>query len=379
MQLNEATRENDKLKDDKKVPQRKVQCMADKLKNGSPEVISKRGRANAKSFEDLSDRQQRRLKRQRTGNCCDSLGWLELEGYTPIKLEVRNNRTGMTETLALDRETALNLFGHGANSLTDDQKDTISMMLYVKDRYNVSNDAYHEMSRICRSMPRQYCLKQRIAELNKLWNIKPTPNGVVGVQQSLEDRLRVRITHLHKTASADAKFRTTKTVNVKLSGDGTNIGKRLHIVNFTFTLLEEGRLAYSSDGNHTLAIFKEAEKYEHLRHALQDICIEVESLQMIIVDGQTYKINYYLGGDWKFLALITGIDSASSRYACIWCKCPSEERCKMDKFWSVTDTALGARSIQENVELSSLPKSKKKYNVSRLPLFPTIPLQNVVI
>lgn len=51
----------------------------------------------------------------------------------------------------------------------------------------------------------------------------------------------------------------------------------------------------------------------------------------------------------------------------------------MDKFWSVTDTALGARSIQENVELSSLPKSKKKYNVTRLPLFPTIPLQNVVI
>ena len=165
----------------------------------------------------------------------------------------------------------MNLFGPDVDSLTDDQKDTISMTLYVKDRYNVSNDAYHEMGRICRSMPRQYCLKQRISELNKLWNIKPTPNGVVGVQQSLEDRLRVRITHLHKSAPADAKFRTTKTVNVKLSGDGTNIGKRLHVVNFTFTLLEEGRLAYSSDGNHTLAIFKEAEKYEHLRDALKDI------------------------------------------------------------------------------------------------------------
>ena len=27
---------------------------------------------------------------------------------------------------------------------------------------------------------------------------------------------------------------------VKLSGDGTNIGKRLHVINFTFTLLDEG-------------------------------------------------------------------------------------------------------------------------------------------
>ena len=88
-------------------------------------------------------------------------------------------------------------------------------------------------------MPRESLLRQWIAELNKQWNIRPTPNGVCGVQQSLEDRLRVRIVCLHQQAPPNAAFYRTKTVNVKLSGDGTN--KRLHVVNFTFTLLEESR------------------------------------------------------------------------------------------------------------------------------------------
>ena len=54
-----------------------------------------------------------------------------------------------------------------------------------------------------------------------------------------------------KLLHADAKFRSTKELNVKVAGDGTNIDKRLHVINFTFILLDEGSLAHSCDGNHT--------------------------------------------------------------------------------------------------------------------------------
>jgi len=137
------------------------------------------------------------------------LEWLKQEGYTPVKLEAMNVKTGMIETLTLDREAAVNMLGDDVTSLTEDEKDTISMMLYVKDKYSVSKDAYHHMARICQGMPREYRLKQRIAELNKQWNISPTPNGDCGVKQSLEDRLRVRIAHLHQKAP-DAVFCRTK-------------------------------------------------------------------------------------------------------------------------------------------------------------------------
>ena len=302
--LREATDKLEEMKAENIRLQETVERISDKLKQASPGITPRRGRDRTRSLEDFSDRHQRRLKRHRTHACNDSLEWLKLEGYTPTKLEVMNNKTGMTETLTLNREEAVSMLGADVDSLTEDERDVISMMLYVKDRYSVSKDAYHQMARICKGIPREYLLRQRIAELNKQWNIRPTPNGVCGVQQSLEDRLCVRIVCLHQQAPPNAAFYRTKTVNVKLSGDGMNIGKRLHVVNFTFTLLEEGRLAYSSEGNHTLAIFKEPEKYEKLRDALEDIRNEVERLKLSTVEGRTYHINYHLRGDWKFLALV---------------------------------------------------------------------------
>ena len=50
------------------------------------------------------------------------------------------------------------------------------------------------------------------------------------VQQSLEDTLRVRTVHLHHQAPPNPPIYCTKAVNVKLSGDGTYIGKRVHVV-----------------------------------------------------------------------------------------------------------------------------------------------------
>ena len=100
---------------------------------------------------------------------------------------------------------------------------------------------------------------------------------------------------MHKVAPKDALFRTQQKIRVKLSGDGTNIGKHLHVINFTFTLFDEGSKAYSSDGNHVIAILKEEESYDSLQRGLEDIRNEVERLTSIEVQGITYNLEYYLG------------------------------------------------------------------------------------
>ena len=76
--------------------------------------------------------------------------------------------------------------------------------------------------------------------------------------------------------------------------------------------------------------------------------------------------------------MITGIDSATSTYACIWCKCPSLERYDTLQTWSISDTKLGARTIDENIRLARL-RTKNRYNVSNEPIFLTIPLTRVVV
>lgn len=148
----------------------------------------------------------------------------------------------------------------------------------------------------------------------------------------------------------------------------------MHVVNFAFTLLEEGDKAYGASGNHCIAIFKESESYSSMKLCLQDIAKDVKELESITIGSHRFDIEYFLGGDWKFLAMVTGIDSATSTHACIWYKCPALERYDSSQVWSISDCTHGARTIEEN---QSLARSRsKKYNVSNEP---NIPLTRVIV
>ena len=84
--------------------------------------------------------------------------------------------------------------------------------------------------------------------------------------------------------------------------------------NIAFTILEEGTKACSAQGNHSIAIFKVSESdYDALCETMQDIITEAKELTNITINGNTYNIEYYLGGDMKFLALVCGIDSATAK------------------------------------------------------------------
>lgn len=132
-------------------------------------------------------------------------------------------------------------------------------------------------------------------------------------------------------------------------------------------------------GNHCLIVLKESEDYKSMKAGLGDLIKEVESLKTITVGEHTFAIEYFMGGDWKFLAMATGLDSASSTFACIWCKCPADQRANTIKKWSITDAVSGARTIEENIRLCSSAPSTKRFNVSNLPLFPSIPLTNIIV
>ena len=52
----------------------------------------------------------------------------------------------------------------------------------------------------------------------------------------------------------------------------------------------------------------------------------------------------------------------------------------MSPEWSLTDPSKGARTITEIAELAKLGRSsKRRYNCSRSPVFPFIPIDHVII
>ena len=81
------------------------------------------------------------------------------------------------------------------------------------------------------------------------------------------------------------------TIRVNLSGDGTTIGKRLHVVNFAYTILDEGDLAHSYEGNHCLAIFRAPENYECLKSALMASFKKFHHFNSLLCVGSNTELN----------------------------------------------------------------------------------------
>lgn len=83
-------------------------------------------------------------------------------------------------------------------------------------------------------------------------------------------------------------------------------------------------------GNHTIALVKTNEDYNNLLASLANVIADVNSLikqQSIKVGKNNINLQFYLGGDYKFLLLAHGMKSATSNNSCIWCKI-----CKNDRF-----------------------------------------------
>ena len=238
----------------------------------------------------------------------------------------------------------------------------VNEVLYTKERYGISDQAYHELSMVSESLPRSWKVKKQRNDMNIQWQVFSTPgDNTIGVQQSFKRKLKDRIKSLEQNSSSDALFRKTSTVRVKLTGDGTYVGPRQHIVTFGFTLLDEGSAAKSFAGNH-ISIVRGPEDYDSLSICLKDVISEISDIHNngLEVDRNRYTVQFYLGADWKFLAMACGIDSANSTHACVWCTCPKVDRHRVDQEWSITDQKKGTRTIQSITEASKLPARSKR-------------------
>ena len=77
------------------------------------------------------------------------------------------------------------------------EKDTTDRTLYIKDKYNLSNQAYHELAMVNPTLPRSCAISKTAKELNSNCIIRATPGNASGVQQSLKEK---KIAPKNKTA-----------------------------------------------------------------------------------------------------------------------------------------------------------------------------------
>ena len=138
-------------------------------------------------------------------------------------------------------------------------------------------------------------------------------------------------------------------IKIKFSGDGTRAGTKKHIINVSYTIIEEKNCT-SERGNYLLAIVQCPETGECIKEALSELINEFNNLEQFEVDGRVIIVDKFLGGDLKFLNQVTGIGGFASTYSCLWCKCPRNDRSDTSMHWSMTDTSKGARTVEEITE-----------------------------
>ena len=102
-------------------------------------------------------------------------------------------------------------------------------MLYAKERFRISDAAYHGLSMLFPVLPRTCQVKQWEIfsdARREHWYAAVSSEAAYGVK------------HLLHVSPMNATFRSSELIRIKLTGDGTNIGK-LHVVAFGFTIPED--------------------------------------------------------------------------------------------------------------------------------------------
>jgi hypothetical protein len=253
----------------------------------------------------------------------------------------------------------------------------VEKILFLLDKFFVSDEFYHELTIAYDDMPRSYLIKQLKSNLNAMCHIESVPGKHPGAQCSFKELLGQHIKDY--IASNPQHDPTNDKIRVKVSMDGARMSRTTNFLIASFSLLESD--AASSKGNRTIALINGPEDYETVKESLSKSLDEINELldaKLIEIDGVEYKLDIFLGGDYKILLIIMGLSAASSDYACLWCKIFKHDRFDMSKDRDFYISSPNARTLKELIDTFTQPNTESNYCVCRPPLI-KIELDHVIL
>jgi len=188
----------DKLKEDLKDVSKKLKDMTNKcsgLDASSKQLLAYRSgastkRKRVKSWPEYSI-QYKRKKIKTISKSID--GVLADNEFTCNHIELCSSDTG--ETVSVDN-TGPKPVLHFKQAPKGGKDSLVKKNLYIKEKYNISNEAYHEISMTNSHIPSAYSLQKEAKQMNSKYTIEAVPGNAIGVQQSLQKKLTERLQHL---------------------------------------------------------------------------------------------------------------------------------------------------------------------------------------
>lgn len=129
-------------------------------------------------------------------------------------------------------------------------------LLYYKDKNAIPDRAYADLRQKCfLPIPTMNVLKSARKAIDDKFKIFNNEMGVyLSMKEKLSFRLQIFFNKKYGTKDNlnDKEIFDDHTIHIKISADGTNIGRTLKLLNLTFTILNEGDAAKQATGNYTI-------------------------------------------------------------------------------------------------------------------------------
>ena len=297
---------------------------------------------------------------------------LELQSLTVSEL----NTACLKHTLTTEGQDPYSESSNGFDTLSEEEKSRVEKVLFLLDKFCVGDNFYHELTMVVDGLPKSYLvIKQRRSQLNDICHITSTPGEAEGAQMSFNDLLKERIKDYVESHP------NVNHIQVKISGDGARMTRNSSFILMSFALLHSDDEVMAAKGNHTIAVVKGKEDYATLKQAFGDVFKDINSLiskNKIEVGGKSINLEFFLGGDYKFILLMMGLKGATSHYACVWCKIHKDKRWDTSLNLEHYQSPALKRSLQEMIELAGKKKQENKYCCDHEPLL-HIELDHVVL
>ncbi|CAC5380027.1 unnamed protein product [Mytilus coruscus] len=234
------------------------------------------------------------------------------------------------------------------DQMPETEQDKVKSLLYVLDKFGVSDDAYHELAVYNNGLPRSYLIKQCRQDINDICTITQTPDKSPSAQLTLKETLDRLLTRHDIEVEIPV-------IQIKFAADGAKMSRMSNFLVLSLAVLNRGEEVMSVSGQHTLAIVDGKEDFISIQESLSDIFKDINSLlakrneigyiPYQSSSGQKYLLELFLGGDMKFLLISLGLNAANANFACLYCKIEKKNRYDMSK--TFTGTTISKNQLKK--------------------------------
>ena len=314
-----------------------------------------------KRLDTVSKTNKSKLKHKLEADVEKSLDFVESYGVIPKQL--------ICETLTGD-PCVLNVDGRKTQqisyeNMSSDAKHEVKSMLNVCDNAMISDSAYHEIAMRMPTLPRRNHLIACRNEINQTFDVKRTPGMLPGSYLSIQTELENLVLAIEKDEGT-----IPTNLKIKISGDGAKVSRVSNFIVVSFSLVN-GKGGVSHKNQRVLAVVNTDENYSNLKSSLGPLFDEINALNakpVLQVRNVDVKLEFFVGGDMKFLQILLGLNSSIATYCCPWCKVPKDSRGNISFPWNHYHENDTQRKVDEMRQLCTSSCAKANFGSKYAPL-----------